>query len=568
MFESLDIWRLLAGLGIFLFGMFLMEESIKNLGGRSFKSIIRRFTKTRLKAILSGTLVTAVLQSSSAVSLMVLAFVGAGMMAMENAIGVIFGSNIGTTATAWLVAFFGFKVNIEDYSLPLIAIGGLGLIFLANSVRYSNLSKLLAGFGFLFMGLDFMKNSVLTFAENFDITSIPDIGIIGYALIGLVLTAIMQSSSATIAIVLTTLNANIIDFNAAAGMVIGANVGTTVTVILGSIGGSQIKKRVALSHTLFNVTTAILGLITLPIITKIILMILGPKANDAVMGVALYQTIFNVFGVLMFTPFIGPFARLLVRVLPDRITQTTRYIHKLTAEVSDAAIEALHKEVVHLVVNSLHFNLRAHNIDPSKVVTDSQLKLAGKPPRTLEEEYDWLKQLQSEIFAFAAKIMAGELTDEESQLIQSKLHAARMALHAAKAVKDVAHNFDDFENSDSAFLREKNQVFQKQLEKFYVKLMNILSETDHAEIAGELGLIMKKLKKKDRKLVEDITAATSAGSITSLDISSILLVNRAEVQSVRENVLAIRELLLTETESELFEELTDVENTVIDDTEP
>lgn len=568
MFESLDIWRLLAGLGIFLFGMFLMEESIKNLGGRSFKSIIRRFTKTRLKAILSGTLVTAVLQSSSAVSLMVLAFVGAGMMAMENAIGVIFGSNIGTTATAWLVAFFGFKVNIEDYSLPLIAIGGLGLIFLANSVRYSNLSKLLAGFGFLFMGLDFMKSSVLTFAENFDITSIPDIGVVGYALIGLVLTAIMQSSSATIAIVLTTLNAQIIDFHAAAGMVIGANVGTTVTVILGTIGGSQIKKRVALSHTLFNVTTAIIGLLTLPLVAKLILLILGPKADDAVMGVALYQTIFNVGGVLIFLPFIGLFAKLLIKALPDKVTKTTLFIHKVSADVSDAAIAALHNETLNLIINSLHFNLRVHNIDPKTVIADDVLRRKGITLKTIQDEYDWLKNLQSEIFSFASSILAGDVSKEESKLIQSKLHSARMALHAAKSIKDVAHNFDEFESSDSQFLREKNALFRVQTKKFYSKLMLVVNEENHVDIAGDLMAILKKLRKKDRMLVKEITSATSRGDISNIDISNILIVNRAVVQSTRETVLSVRELLLTESESQLFEELNDVENTVIDDTEP
>ena len=156
MVEGFDIWKLLAGLGIFLFGMFLMEESIKKLSGKSFKKYIREYTTGKIKSILSGIFSTAVLQSSSAVSLMVLAFVGAGIMTMENAIGVILGSNIGTTITAWIVAFLGFKVSIESFALPLIGIGGLGLIFLGNSVKYANLSKLVVSFGFLFMGLEYI----------------------------------------------------------------------------------------------------------------------------------------------------------------------------------------------------------------------------------------------------------------------------------------------------------------------------------------------------------------------------------------------------------------------------
>ena len=211
-------------------GMFLLEESIKKLSGRAFKRLIRLYTTGKVKSIFSGLFVTAILQSSSAVSLMVLAFVGAGIMAMENAIGVILGSNIGTTVTAWIVASIGFKVNIESFALPLIGMGGLGLIFLGKSEKYSNFSKLLVGFGFLFMGLDYMKTSVEVFATNFDLTTLPNYGIVVYVLIGLLLTAIMQSSSATLAIILTTLNAGIIEFDSATAMVIGANVGTTVTV--------------------------------------------------------------------------------------------------------------------------------------------------------------------------------------------------------------------------------------------------------------------------------------------------------------------------------------------------
>ena len=135
MLQGFDIWRLLAGLGIFLFGMYLMEESIKKLSGRSFKRLIREYTTGKMKSIFSGIFATSVLQSSSAVSLMILAFVGAGIMSMENAIGVILGSNIGTTVTAWIVATLGFKISIESFALPLIGSGGLGLIFLGHSEK-------------------------------------------------------------------------------------------------------------------------------------------------------------------------------------------------------------------------------------------------------------------------------------------------------------------------------------------------------------------------------------------------------------------------------------------------
>ncbi|MCB0386983.1 MAG: Na/Pi cotransporter family protein, partial [Bdellovibrionales bacterium] len=258
--EEFDFWKLIAGLGIFLFGMFLMEESVRKLSGRSFRRLIRDYTRGRFRSIASGVFTTGLLQSSSAISLMVLAFVGAGVMDMTSAIGVIMGSNLGTTLTGWIVATLGFSFKIESFALPLIGIGGLGLIFLGKSEKYSNISKLMVGFGFLFLGLDYMKGGVEALASQFDLSTFRDYNIFVFVGLGFIFTVLMQSSSATLAIVLTTLHAGVIDFHSGAGLVIGANIGTTFTIILGAMGAAQVKKRVALSHFLFNVVTAVVAL--------------------------------------------------------------------------------------------------------------------------------------------------------------------------------------------------------------------------------------------------------------------------------------------------------------------
>ena len=551
--ESLDIWKLLAGLGIFMFGMFLMEESIKNLAGRSFKGFIKNSTKGRIRSVLSGTLVTAVLQSSSAVSLMVLAFVGAGIMAMENAIGVILGSNIGTTATAWIVAFFGFKVNIEDYSLPLIGLGGLGLIFLGKSARYSNISKLMVGFGFLFMGLDYMKTSVTELTQAFDVTSLPDYGILPYAFAGLVLTAVMQSSSATIAIVLTSLNAEVIGFNAAAAMVVGANVGTTVTVILGTIGGTQIKKRVALSHLMFNTLTAVIGLLLLPLITWLIVIVLGPVGENAVMGVALFHTIFNVLGLLIFLPFITLLSKGLIKAYPDKTRKTTKFIQNVTPEVSEAAVEGLRNEVLHLITNVIKHNLHALHIPEKEVFNDSD----GNKRLSQSDQYEDLKLLQGEVFSFSSTLLSGDVTKEESELVNKYLHAARMALHSAKSIKDEIHNFEEFETSDNSFLTTENVLFRKRLIKLYKKVALVLNEEDHSDIAASIKNMLKRLIKEDRKFISSATQASSQGVIKDLDISTMLLVNRAFNQSSRQLIFALKEVLLTNVELEFLERLSE-----------
>ena len=309
---NLDLWKLLAGLGIFLFSMFLIEESVKALPGRAFRRIIRMYTNGRLRSIGSGALVTALLQSSSAVSLMVLAFVGAGVMSMQNAIGVIMGSNIGTTLTAWIVATIGFKIKIESLALPFIGLAAFGLILFKPSSKPMLVTRLLIGFGFLFLGLDFMKGSVESFAQTVSLERFPDYGLWFYLLVGTLVTALMQASAATIAIVLTALNSELITFDIGAVMVIGANIGTTITVLLGAIGGVQAKKRVSLSHLIFNVTTGTVAFFGLPVLVWIVSFFVDIR-SDSLMGLALFHTLFNILGVIIFFPFLGLLSQLLLR---------------------------------------------------------------------------------------------------------------------------------------------------------------------------------------------------------------------------------------------------------------
>ena len=504
MFEALNIWKLLAGLGVFLFGMFLMEESIKGLAGRSFKKVIKDYTSNRVKAIFAGAFTTSVLQSSSAVGLMVLAFVGAGIMMMENAIGVIIGSNVGTTFTAWIVATLGFKMDIESFSLPLIGIGGLIIIFLGKSERYSHISKLMVGFGFLFMGLDYMKASVTEYTQHFDITQLPDYGIMVYVFFGLITTAIMQSSSASIAIVLTALNAGIIDFEASAAMIIGANVGTTATILIGGIGATQMKKRVAFSHLFFNVITAIVGLALLIPLSMLVMKLVGDK--DVVIGVALFHTFFNVIGVLLFFPFINLFVKLLLKLFPDKKLQLTHHIHKLTEDVSEAAVTGIQKEVIHLIHETLRFNLSILSIDQQLVYTQKeQVPVKGK----MEDRYENLKLLQAEIFTFAARVQSGEIEEEESQEINQYLHAARMAMHSAKSMKDIKHNFDEFGNDDNEFIYNQNLDFRKRLIQLYLRVIEVFDEAMHEDIAGEMARLLKHINKEDRELVASVQQGSS-----------------------------------------------------------
>jgi len=225
----------LSGLGMFLFGMLYMELALKASAGLRFKSWVKNSTSSTIKSLLTGTMATALLQSSSVVTLMTLSFVSASMISLHSAIAVIFGANVGTTVTAWIVATLGFKVEIEAFALPIIGAGGLMLIFGASHKKITTVAKVLVGFGLLFLGLAFMKTAIESLAITIDLAKFSNFPLIAFIGIGFVLTALIQSSSAATAIVLSALYVHILSFEQSAAMVIGTNIGTTVTALLGAI---------------------------------------------------------------------------------------------------------------------------------------------------------------------------------------------------------------------------------------------------------------------------------------------------------------------------------------------
>ncbi|GAA5520976.1 Na/Pi symporter [Aliifodinibius salicampi] len=541
MSETFDIWRLLAGLGIFLFGIYLMEDSIKELAGKAFKTLIRRYTETRFSAVLSGTFSTAILQSSSAVNLMVLAFVGAGIMSLGNAMGVILGANIGTTFTAWIVAFFGFKISIESFALPLIAIGGLGLIFFSSSPRYLNVSKLLIGFGFLFHGLDYMKTSVDQITQLFDVAILAGYGTGTFLLAGIILTAIMQSSSATIAIILASINGGILGFESGAAMVIGANVGTTVTVVLGSVGGIPIKKRVALGHLTFNLVTGIVVFLLLPVVVWFIQVGFGWQEN-VIMGIALFHTLFNIIGIMLFLPFITQLTDKLNTLFQEPRRILTHYIQNTSPDIPDAAQEAFKKEIVHQFIESRRYLIILYDLKIPKVLSDAEEPaLQHRIMGTADQVYGQLKELHGNIFEYYARINTTELEPEESKKMEEYLRSSRSIMNATKNLKEVRSDLEDFELANNSFLNSQLEVFQNRLSELFNDLEPLLiSEKEPDKVPDQ---ILKQVDTYDRQSIRASSEAAKRGALNDLEATSMVMINRLFTQSSRMLVLSLENLL-------------------------
>jgi phosphate:Na+ symporter len=365
------------------------------------------------------------------------------------------------------------------------------------------------------------------------------------------------------AITLTALNAGIITFDAAAAMVIGANVGTTVTVLLGAIGAVQVKRRVAYSHFIFNLITGVIALALMPFLTYLVLDIFNLKDN-AVVGLALFHTLFNVIGVLVFFPFIHLFAKLLIRLVPDRKTELTLFINKTTPDVAEAGISATQQETLHLVRNVMRHNLNILNIDEDLVFSDSNGQ--RRTPRGLsdDDQYDNLKQLQAEILTFSANIQSGELTQEESEELNRYLHAARMALHSAKTLKDIKHDFIEFENADNDFLNDQFIHFRKRLIESYFKIQAIIEDSEKKDKTKAMLKTLRQLTLQDREFVSLATQAIKTKRLADLNLSTAIIVNRAFVQSSRQILLALRELLLTPEEISQFETVEEISEELVE----
>lgn len=526
--SQFEIWTFFAGLGIFLFGMHMMEESIRILSGAAFKSIIRKSTGTRLKGILSGMFSTAILQSSSAVSLMVLAFVGAGIMNLVQAISVMMGAKIGTTATAWIVAVFGFKFNIEAFSLPMIGIGGLGMIALAKSPKYVNVSKFLVAFGFLFMGLDYMKSSVDEISNVIDPEMFAGYGVLVYALAGLILTAIMQSSSATIAIVLTMLFSGVISFTAGAAMVIGANVGTTVTVMLAAIGGIHTKKQAAVSQLLFTSGTAVIALLLLPVLTWLILDLFSFDEN-LVLGLALFHTIFNIGGVMIYYPFIPQLASRVEKWIPEKIVSLSSFIHITDPKITEAGVVAFKKEIVCQLQYTLDF------LQPI-------FKL-GSPTRKFS--YLDLERYHAEIFEYYAKLRSDDLDQPTLEKLDKLLRVSRSLMNSAKYL---------FEAKDELVVLESetDEIHQKAYRKIKARINALISTGRKIDIdkvdGGEIEIksvieeLHEMVESEDKEYIRLCSAAVSRPDFKKTEVTFLLMLNRVVTQSCRMMVYGMRTL--------------------------
>ena len=548
--EELDLWRLAAGLGLFLFGMHQLEQALTQLAGRSFKKFLRQYTAKPLRGVVAGAVTTAALQSSSVVSLIVLAFVGTGIISLASALGIVFGSNLGTTATGWIVATIGFKLDIEALALPLITIGGFGVVWSAAGTRRAGASHLFVGFGLMLMGLEFMKSGALVATTVFDPTALAGYPLIVFLITGLLLTAVIQSSSATIMITLSALYAGAIPLQAAAAVAIGADLGTTVTALLGALAGSAAKKRVAAAVVIFNVVADIIAFLILKPLLDFITNVLA--ITDPLFALVAFHSLFNLIGIAIFLPTIPLLSKWLDRRFREDETPLLRHIVASDTAVPEAALENITRETRRLIDQAAALNQVAFGLPPDATFYDSWEDRKGVDVFASDVDYERcyadIKQLEGEILKHALALQSTSLEAEESQRLSQIIPAIRNAVHAAKSMKDVYEDLKLFRGSVNDRFNAYFGQFREAAREFY-EALNSLRSSDIPSLRFEALVEIKgKADSVHKRMHHRIYGEVSRGELSEVEISTLLNVNRELFVANQSLISALADALL-ESES-------------------
>ena len=551
-----SFWQLLAGLSLFLYGMFHLEDSLKQQEGRSFKLFLKKHTKNKLSAIFSGTLVTAVLQSSSIVNLMVLSFVGAGILSMRNAIGVVLGANIGGTVNSWLVALLGFKIDMGAATMPIIGIAGIGLVVFKNKKDYYNVCRFILGFGLLFLGLDYMKLSMDNAIANFDFKPYLKYHKIVFLLIGFVITALIQTSAATIVIVLGALNAKIIPLETAVAVVLGAELGTTVKIVIGSIGGIAAKKRVALANGMFNIVSTMFGFVMLGTIVKFLEHVVGIK--DPLIILVAFQSFINITGAVLFYFFLNKLGDFLERSFVKNEKFATIFLQNATPELPDTATEVFEKEVNAFIKRVLLINeeIFAFEQIKGKDYIETNSKLIFEPNITLLEKYDVIKKAEGEMLQFYAHVLDENIDKESLNKLNRLLASVRSALFAAKSLKDIIQNVKEFSNSSAELKFNRFKDYQKAIDQFNTTLREILQEPTGKKTSNNLQELLLKVENDYQQDVIKTYQQVNKGDLKEIDISTVFNLNKEVHDSCKSLIMATKDFLLNETEIVTFNNMT------------
>ena len=418
---------------MFLYGMNLMSSGLQKAAGSKLRTLLSRITSNPFKGVLTGFGITSVIQSSSATTVMVVGFVSAGLLTLSQAIGVIMGANIGTTMTAWIISIFGFKADISILAVPLMAVG----FILSNAKRdkLKSIGEFVIGFSLLFLGLSLMKNSIPDLSTTPEVLSFIQgwsgkgfISVLLFLLLGTVMTLILQSSSATVALTLIMLNMGWIHFDMAAAMVLGENIGTTITANIAAAVGNVNAKRAALAHTFFNVFGVIWALIFFHPFVNLVQNIVGlmnvGEQTSLVYGISMFHTMFNLINtciLIWFTSVIEKIVKFVIKDKPSKDKTKIVYLDSGLIDTPELALSEACRETVHFA------RVMKNGLEYIRSAVQSSDNMADyEPYKEKLVKYEQISdKMEYEIASFLNELAKAHISDRSLSLVRSLLRITK-----------------------------------------------------------------------------------------------------------------------------------------------
>ncbi|MDD3263144.1 MAG: Na/Pi symporter [Candidatus Absconditabacteria bacterium] len=552
-----QIGLLVGGLGMFLFGTMAFEEAIGFLVTKNFRNLLKTATRNLISSISTGFFATSILQSSAVVSLIAVSFVGAGIIGLENAIGIILGTNIGAPLMDIVLGNLGLKFSLSSIALPMIGIAGFAFLIFARYGKIKNISRAIVGLGLIFLGLGFMKDSMMVLSASVDFSQYVSLSSIAYFGIGFLVTVLMQSSSATNILVLTAASSGIVDYRMGIPMIMGAFLGTTLTVVLGSFGPNVLKKQVAFSHVFFNLFSVILGLVFL----HLIVMLFENSFVDVVLGLSVFAIGFKIVGVVLISPFIGYFARFLQKLFPVKETKIGLSLEQVDPKISDAALVAMKNDTVLLLKKTFAYILHVWSVD-EKILLRNRLTLdkvlsvqKNVDENFLQQEYSLIKMMEESLVAFGAQIKRHSMKVEEVNVVDELYSVITSSALAAKYMKDISHNVLVFEEQSTGWLAKQYDIFRSMLVNLYIIISEVIDGKESDEMLSKMLSLVQDIKTVDQEFMISLTKEFSKDKVRKFDLSDILHVNRYVYSSSLSFVDAIKHLYLQSVEKKVFDEL-------------
>lgn len=563
-----DSVEIIAGVGIFLFGMLTLEDGFKLLGGGVLEKIMKKATSNTLKSIAFGTFSTALMQSSTLISLFAISFVSAGIITLAQGVGVIFGANLGTTTGAWIIAGIGIKVDIAAYALPLIAIGVICLFVKDRILR--GLGYVLVGIGLIFLGIYYIKEGFDTYKEMFDLKQYAVDGFKGvlvFTLIGILFTIVAQSSHATLVIVISALAVGQVTYENALAMAIGANIGSSITTAIGALNSNLNGKRLALAHIIFNGVTAVVAIVFINQILWLVNIISDfCGITDDMLKLAVFHTLFNLIGIFLMLPFIPRLIHLLfliVRTKKDGDSGVPLYLETAALDYADTSLEVMRKEIRHLYNNA--FGIIAHSIGFNRrdIKSFEALETLVRDKTMLKKDIDinelyenTIKPLDNAIVEFSIKAKMHMQSDKQSKEFFDLQLAVQNIVEAVKFMLLLQKNIQRHSLSDNKNLSGEYDSIRKSLARLLrsVEELKITPEDDNAQVIRKIEACREEFSYDDLYIVnktemlvynQEITLAQSTSLVNDLSfvrtIATKLLqavdclyIRREEVENTQE----------------------------------